>query len=86
VVDDAIFKSSLDAQVQTREGDKAQGGGQAASSSSARAATRIARSSSASPRRACAAVSRGDPKPVPVTIRIDARLSKLAFDGTGTTC
>jgi uncharacterized protein involved in outer membrane biogenesis len=86
VFDDAILKTQLDARVQTREGGKGPDGTPAGGllvEGKGRYDERPfdfrVASSGVLP-----LLARGDPQPVPLTIRLNARDAKFAFDGTGT--
>jgi uncharacterized protein involved in outer membrane biogenesis len=84
--DDAILKTRLDAQVQTREGVRTAGGAQGRGlvvEGKGRHDDRPFdfRVTSAG---VLPLVTRGNPQPVPITILIAARDARFSFDGTGT--
>ena len=84
VYDDAVLKASVDARVRTNEGDKAAGGAAGlVAEGNGRWRDRPFEFRVTSSGVLPLVAGEGHP-PVPVTIRIDAHDSKLAFEGTGT--
>jgi uncharacterized protein involved in outer membrane biogenesis len=89
VVQDGLLKSSLDATVQTREGDKPASGAQKAEKAGLLVEGKGRHEDMPFEFHVTAAgvlplVARANPTAVPVTIRLDSHGSKFAFEGTAT--